>query len=108
MMTPEKLGIYILVAFILVAAICRINMLDVRKHRYSFALVYLLLALFAGGTLADYLTTDQTPSLWSICGLLAAAVNIWLTRDRWPNDVPWIAVRKEYRQERRTTQQSEA
>lgn len=101
MMTPFQVATCALVGFILLAAICRINMLDVRKHRRSFVVMYLCLVLFAGGTLADCLTSGVYPSAWDICGLIAAAVNIINSRERWLLDVPWLAVRKSERVDRR-------
>lgn len=100
-LTWQMAGLCSLVGFVLLAAICRINMINARKHRYSFVMMYLCLVLFAGGTLADCLTTGHYPSAWAICGLIAAAVNIINSRERWLLDVPWLAVRKSERVDRR-------
>lgn len=104
-MTPIQIALGCLVGFILLASICRINMINVNKHRYSFVTMYLCLVLFAGGTLADCLTTGLHPSAWSICGLIAAAVNIINSRERWLQDVPWLAQRKSVRFDRRIQRQ---
>lgn len=100
-LTWKLVGLCLLVGFVLLAAICRINMINARKHRYSFVMMYLCLVLFAGGTLADCLTTGNYPSAWAICGLIAAAVNIINSRERWMLDVPWAARPKALREDRR-------
>lgn len=102
MNTPSMIAVILIGLFLIVAAICRLNMLNVRRHYYRWIAVYLLMSIFAAGSLADCLTTGELPTPWTLAGLLAAAMNILTTRDRWIDGAPWQAEKPGYRNDRRS------
>lgn len=94
----------ILVAGIAGACICRINLLKYSTHDYRWVALYLLTFAFAGGNLADALSSGKPMSIWNFAGIAAAALELWLSRSRWPGQAPYESFKKQFRVDRRTGQ----
>jgi hypothetical protein len=87
---------------IVLACVCRLNMIRLGVHRTMYAAMYIALAYFAGGTLADALSTHHFPDPWVLAGLVASLASILATLDRWSNGPPWAAQKPHTRHERRS------
>lgn len=87
---------------IVLVCICRLNMIRVDVHRWVFAALYIALAYFAGGTLAEALSTDKLPAPWVFAGLCAAGASLLATSDRWSKGPSWDVLKPSHRIERRS------
>lgn len=97
----EMFALILVCGFICISTVCRVNMLDPKIHSQAFSLMYVFLGLFSGGVLADALEGVAMPTRWCWCALLSAALNIWLSKDRWEVEAPWQALKRYLRKERR-------
>lgn len=97
----ELAALVLVCGFICISTVCRVNMLDPKIHSQTWALMYVLIGLFAGGVLADALEGVAMPTRWCWCALISAALNILLSKDRWEFEAPWQALKRHLRTERR-------
>lgn len=68
---------------------CRIkNMQAGKRHRWSWALCYLVYIAAAGDMLIYLAQTKAAPHDAAALAITALAANIWLTRKSWPNGKP--------------------
>lgn len=82
-----SLIVLVLSAFIAVGAVCRLNPMKPETHKHGWALMYLLMAGFAGFASIDVLKGHE-PSLAVMFGLFAWALNLFNTRSLWTNAPP--------------------
>ena len=87
MNTFYNLAVFALSAFIAVGAVCRLNPMRPQTHKHGWALMYLLMAGFAGFASIDALKGNE-PSLSVIFGLFAWALNLFNTRGLWTDSPP--------------------
>ena len=80
----------VLCLFIIVACICRVNVMTASRNRFSWSAMYTLMAAFAGGELLDVLTLQRWMAWYELAGLVAVGLNLWLTHRHWSNGPPPI------------------
>jgi hypothetical protein len=78
------------IAYVLLACICRLNMMTPETSRVLWRLAYILLAAWTGWVGADLMETGDV-HLRDAMGMLALALYVHLTRARWVSGVPEIA-----------------
>jgi hypothetical protein len=72
---------------ILVACICRLDLLTPRLHKLGWRLMYLLYAAYAGGVLID-LATAQPVDWYEAAGIAGVLIHVALTRRLWRDGPP--------------------
>ena len=87
MSTIYSLLVLALSVFIAIGAVCRLNPMRPDTHKHGWALMYLLMAGFAGFASIDVLKGYE-PSLAVIFGLFAWALNLFNTRGLWTDAPP--------------------
>lgn len=80
---------------IILAAICRVNLMCPRTHRFSWAMLYILYAAFAMGTMVYMAETRIDPDALELPGLLmlalaAIGLNLWVTHHHWVVKPPMV------------------
>ena len=78
------------IAYVLLACVCRINLMTPHTSHPFWRLAYVFLATWIGWVAADLCTTGEVP-LRDAFGVLALALYMHLTRHRWHNQVPEVA-----------------
>lgn len=75
-------------AAVLLACICRVNLLQSPKlHRMSWGVLYIAYALFALGTLLDLILWAETD--WWVCaGIAGVMLQLLLTHKDWKRAAP--------------------
>lgn len=73
---------------IVVACICRVNLMRYGTHKLGWLALYILFAPFAGGMLIDLLTAPSRVDWWACFGIAAVALHILLTRHKWRAGAP--------------------
>lgn len=75
---------------IIVACICRVNMMTASSNKAGWSAMYILMAAYAGGELIDVLRLQIWMSTHELLGLLAMALNLGLTHRHWRQGPPQI------------------
>lgn len=79
-----------LCCFIIVACICRVNVMTASRNRFAWSAMYILMAAFAAGELIDVLTLRRWMVWHELAGLCAVALNLLLTHRHWRHGPPAI------------------
>ena len=82
----------ILTGYIVGACVCRINLLDPKNHKWSWSLFYILFVYFACSVLIEAL--KRTPTAYELAGLVAIALNLWMTKATWGAQPPVVTHKK--------------
>jgi hypothetical protein len=82
-----NLIILALSAFVVVGAICRLNPMRPQTHKHGWAVMYMLMAGFAGFASIDVLKGHE-PSFAVMFGLFSWALNLVNTRELWTDEPP--------------------
>jgi len=77
-------------AYVLLACICRLNMMEPRRSSWAWRAVYVALAAWTGHVAADLAALGSVP-LRDALGVIAMAAYMHLTRQRWADGVPEVA-----------------
>ena len=77
-------------AYVLLACVCRLNLMTPANSRILWRLVYVLLAAWTGWVAAD-LAELGTVTVRDALGVLGLALYVHLTRHRWVDGVPEVA-----------------
>ncbi len=85
-------GLLLPVAYVLLACICRLNMMEPGSSGWAWRVVYVVLAAWTGDVAADLATLGNVP-LRDALGVVAMAAYMHMTRLRWADGVPEIARR---------------
>lgn len=72
------------------SAICRINILKPRDHKYGWSLQYIAMALYAGILFVELAQHERWPSEAEWVGLYIIVVNILMTHKQWLKGPPPI------------------
>lgn len=83
-----SLVITCLTLYVVVACICRVNLLDPKAHKRTWSLFYIGWVYFAGNVLISSMA--RQPPLYVVVGLAAIAVNLWMTRATWNHAPPRV------------------
>ena len=78
------------IAYVLLACVCRLNIMTPGNSSILWRLVYLLLAAWTGWVAAD-LAELGTVTVRDALGVLGLALYVHLTRRRWVDGVPEVA-----------------
>lgn len=65
------------------SAICRVNILKPREHKYGWSLQYIAMALYAGILIVELSQHNRWPSEAEWVGLYIIVVNILMTHRQW-------------------------
>lgn len=65
------------------SAICRVNILKPREHKYGWSLQYIAMALYAGVLIVELSQHNRWPSEAEWVGLYIIVVNILMTHKQW-------------------------
>jgi hypothetical protein len=65
------------------SAICRVNILKPREHKYGWSLQYIAMALYAGILFVELAQHKRWPSEAEWVGLYIIVVNILMTHKQW-------------------------
>lgn len=76
--------------YVLLACICRVNMMEPGNSLWVWRALYIALAAWTGDVAADLASTGFV-SLRDMMGVLAMATYMHLTRERWQHGVPEVA-----------------
>lgn len=77
----------VLCALIIIACICRVNLLTAGVHRFAWGVLYIAYAAFAMGCAIDLLI--QRFAEWWVClGVAGVVLQLWLTRKDWRAGAP--------------------
>lgn len=82
-----KWGGVVACSFVLVACVCRVNLMRVGEHKRGWLWLYTLAAPFAGGVLIDLLT-DRSVDWYCCFGIAAFLLHIVVTRRLWQRGAP--------------------
>lgn len=74
--------------FVIVACICRVNLMHYGRNKLGWLALYILWAPFAGGMLIDLLTAPGKVDWWACFGVAGILLHIVLTRARWSVGAP--------------------
>jgi hypothetical protein len=74
--------------FIVLACICRINLMRYGTNKLGWMALYILYAPFAGGMLLDLLTEPAKVEWWACVGVAGIAMHLVLTRRHWSMGAP--------------------
>ena len=77
-------------AYVLLACVCRLNLMTPGNSRVLWRFVYVLLAAWTGWVGAD-LAELGTVTVRDAMGVLGLALYVHLTRHRWVDGVPEVA-----------------
>ncbi len=77
-------------AYVLLACICRLNIMEPGSSSWAWRAVYVALAAWTGDVAADLGALGGVP-LRDALGVFAMAVYMHLTRRRWLDGVPEVA-----------------
>lgn len=75
-------------ALVIVACICRVNLMRRGQHKLGWALLYMLWAPFAGGMLIDLVLRDYKLDWWACFGIAGILLHMVLTRHKWAHGAP--------------------
>jgi hypothetical protein len=75
-------------AFVVLACICRVNLMRYGVNKLGWIALYILYAPFAGGMLITLLTEPERVEWWECVGVAGLAVHVVLTRRHWAMGAP--------------------
>jgi hypothetical protein len=75
-------------ALIILACICRVNLMRFGQSKFGWVAVYILWAPSAGGLLIDLLADPGRIEWWDCVGVVGILVHIVLTRQHWSMGAP--------------------
>ena len=81
-------GGVVVCVLIIVACICRVNLMRYGDNKFGWIVLYTLWAPFACGMLIDLLTFPARIDWWACFGIAGIALHIVLTRQRWSAGAP--------------------
>lgn len=73
---------------VIVACICRVNLMRFGQHKFGWLVLYILWAPFAMGMLIDMLTAPGRVDWWACFGIAGILLHIVLTRRKWSAGAP--------------------
>jgi hypothetical protein len=74
---------------VLFGCVCRVNMLNWRKHQISWVVLYTMISAFAMGLAVDILTfAASAPSWYAVVGVSAGLLHLWNTWSLWRDEPP--------------------
>lgn len=76
-------------ALIVVACICRINLMRYGQNKLGWMVLYIAFAPFAGGMALDLLASPERVEWWDCFGIAGIALHIALTRHHWRTGSPY-------------------
>lgn len=85
-------------AFIVLACICRVNLMRFGENKLGWLALYILWPPAAGGMLLDLLTAPEAVNWWACCAIAGILVHIVLTRGHWSDGAPYYTRLQEQRQ----------
>lgn len=74
--------------FVVLACICRVNLMRYGISKPGWMALYILYAPFGGGMLLDLLLAPQKVEWWACVGIAGIVVHLMLTRHHWSNGAP--------------------
>ena len=79
----------IVCGLVLLGSVCRVTMLDCEIHKFSWTVLYILLAVFSAGLTVDVMTfAGLSPSWYGVIGVLAGLLHLCSTFRLWRHEPP--------------------